>query len=433
MKRKKTPTPFASAWDERLGRSTVREFGFKGSISAEGVFSASLSCDSVLGPAVDRLLRSEDPQFFRVDATAVAALRSFDVALAGLAASSGRPEPAASSSSSRSPAVGLHYDLEQGSSSDLAQVGEGEDNIPMSDPPTPTPVPAVSSPTPLPTSDPLDDDSPGGGPCTHPEYEEDPGVFIDDCVDDEDEEPSRPPPPPPPSGGVPSGPYPLVDPRFPRPTDPTVPEDPDDVFIDDGDEEETTQEKSRDEWGTGPPAAATTSRQVVSNDAPPSRKGSDCVSASSAPSPSAPPTVNSNYNDKSGSGGKAPMRPEVATAAPIAVPGRFGRGFGRKPDLTPTAGGIHHDCRTFGCFRQAAGPTAETAAGEIHCCLMCFETDGGRHSRECDGGATLEAPRGTQRPWAPGAPRDNAGGRTDVPLHMDESDDPTGMDEVEPA
>ena len=69
-------------------------------------------------------------------------------------------------------------------------------------------------------------------------------------------------------------------------------------------------------------------------------------------------------------GGKASMRPDVATAAPIAVPGRFGRGFGRKPDLTPTAGGIHHDCRTFGCFRQAAGPTAETAVGEIHCCLM---------------------------------------------------------------
>ena len=99
---------FASAWDKRLGRSTVREFSFKGSRSAKGVFSASLSCGSGLGPAVDRLLRSEDPQGFRVDATAVAALRSFDVALAGLAASSGRPEPAASSSSRSSPAAGLH-------------------------------------------------------------------------------------------------------------------------------------------------------------------------------------------------------------------------------------------------------------------------------------------------------------------------------------
>ena len=47
------------------------------------------------------------------------------------------------------------------------------------------------------------------------------------------------------------------------------------------------------------------------------------------------------------------------------------------------------------------------------------------------GGATLEAPRGTQRPWAPGAPRDHVGVRTDVPRYMDESDDPTGMDEVD--
>ena len=55
---------FASAWDERLGRSTVRKFGFKGAMSAEGGFSASLSCDSALGPAVDSVLLSEDPQFF---------------------------------------------------------------------------------------------------------------------------------------------------------------------------------------------------------------------------------------------------------------------------------------------------------------------------------------------------------------------------------
>ena len=37
------------------------------------------------------------------------------------------------------------------------------------------------------------------------------------------------------------------------------------------------------------------------------------------------------------------------------------------------------------------------------------------------------------RPWAPGAPRDHAGRRTDMPRHMDESDDPTGMDEVDRA
>ena len=151
---------FASAWDERLGRSAVREFGFKGSMSAEGVFSASLSCDSALGPAVDSHLRSEDPQFFRVDATAVAALRSFDVALAGLAASSGRLESAGSSSGIESQAVGSHEDLEQGSYNDLAQVDEGEDDIPESAPPTPTPVPTMSTPLILPIPD---DDLPGGG------------------------------------------------------------------------------------------------------------------------------------------------------------------------------------------------------------------------------------------------------------------------------
>ena len=279
----------------------------------------------------------------------------------------------------------------------------------MSDPPTPTPVPTVSSPTPLPTSDPLDMDEPGGGPCTHPEYEFDPDVFIDDSVDDEDEEPSRPPPPPPPSGGTPSGPYPLVDPRWPTdgvptvpedPADgaPTVPEDPDDVFIDDGDEEETTQ-KSRDEWGTRPPVAATTSRQVVSTDVSLSKESSDSA-------PSAPSTVNTidHYNDKSSgeSGcGKTSLRPDAAAAVPLVVPGRFGRGFGRSPHVTPTAGGIHHDCRTFGCFRQAAGPAAATAVGVVHCCVECFESEGGRHSRDCDG--ALEAPSGTQRPWAPGA------------------------------
>ena len=111
------------------------------------------------------------------------------------------------------------------------------------------------------------------------------------------------------------------------------------------------------------------------------------------------------------------------------VPGRFGRGFGRAPDVTPTAGGTQHDCRTFGCLRQAAGPSAATAVGEVHCCVMCFETEGRRHSRECDGGAVAEAPT-HPRPWAPGAPRDNAGRRTDIPRHMDESEDPTRMDEV---
>ena len=45
-------------------RRSVSSAFFKGSMSAEGVFSALLSCDSALGPAVGSLLRSEDPQFF---------------------------------------------------------------------------------------------------------------------------------------------------------------------------------------------------------------------------------------------------------------------------------------------------------------------------------------------------------------------------------
>ena len=39
--------------------------------------------------------------------------------------------------------------------------------------------------------------------------------------------------------------------------------------------------------------------------------------------------------------------------------------------------------------------------------------------------------RGDLQLGGAGAPRDNAGRRTDVPRHMDESDDPAGMDEVD--
>ena len=119
------------------------------------------------------------------------------------------------------------------------------------------------------------------------------------------------------------------------------------------------------------------------------------------------------------------MRPDVAAAVPLAVPGQFGGGFGRAPDVAPTAGGIHHYCRTFGCFRQAPapGPGSVTAArhpeGEFHCCVMCLGTDGRQHNRDCDGGVAAEAPQ-RPLPWAPGAPRGHAGRRTDVPRHMDE-------------
>ena len=109
---------------------------------------------------------------------------------------------------------------------------------------------------------------------------------------------------------------------------------------------------------------------------------------------------------------------------------RFGRGLGRAPYVTPTAGGVQHDCLIFGCSRQA-GSTAAVASGTVvHCCVECFEANGVRHSRECD---RLATPSGAQRPWAPttvpcGVVTDPEGRRI---LHMDESDDPSGMDEVD--
>ena len=159
-----------------------------------------------------------------------------------------------------------------------------------------------------------------------------------------------------------------------------------------------------------------------------SKESSDSVS-------SVPPAAhyNDNHSDMPGgnavSCGKTPLRPDVAAAVPLAVPGRFGRGFfGRTPHVTPTAGGVHHDCRTFGCFRQAAGPGSATAArhpaSEFHCCGMCIGTDGRQRNRDCDGGVATESLQ-RPRPWAPGAPRDHAGRRADVPRHMDEPDDPT--------
>ena len=70
------------------------------------------------------------------------------------------------------PAVGSQDDLERGSYNDLAQVDEGEDDIPVPTPLIPVPAPILSLPLipPIP-----DDDLPGSGPATHPEHEEDPG------------------------------------------------------------------------------------------------------------------------------------------------------------------------------------------------------------------------------------------------------------------
>ena len=45
-----------------------------------------------------------------------------------------------------------------------------------------------------------------------------------------------------------------------------------------------------------------------------------------------------------------------------------------------------HDCRTAGCRRQAPGPFPPSVCGirELHCCVHCYDTNGTRHSRECE-------------------------------------------------
>ena len=64
-----------------------------------------------------------------------------------------------------------------------------------------------------------------------------------------------------------------------------------------------------------------------------------------------------------------------------------------------------HDCRTVGCRRQAPGPFPPAACGvrELHCCVRCYDSNGERHSRECDGSTAdlSEAPSETHRPSAP--------------------------------
>ena len=46
----------------------------------------------------------------------------------------------------------------------------------------------------------------------------------------------------------------------------------------------------------------------------------------------------------------------------------------------------YHDCRTAGCRRQAPGPFPPSVCGirELHCCVHCYDTNGTRHSRECE-------------------------------------------------
>ena len=75
---------FASACDERMGRSTVREVEFKVSSLGEAGFSVELSAEGAL-QCVDRELKQEDLVYSRSQNRAEAEYAAFDSALSGLA------------------------------------------------------------------------------------------------------------------------------------------------------------------------------------------------------------------------------------------------------------------------------------------------------------------------------------------------------------
>ena len=56
------------------------------------------------------------------------------------------------------------------------------------------------------------------------------------------------------------------------------------------------------------------------------------------------------------------------------------------PEVTGDGAMPYHDCRTAGCRRQAPGPFPPSVCGirELHCCVHCYDTNGTRHSRECE-------------------------------------------------
>ena len=56
------------------------------------------------------------------------------------------------------------------------------------------------------------------------------------------------------------------------------------------------------------------------------------------------------------------------------------------PEVTGDGAKPYHDCRTAGCRRQAPGPFPPSVCGirELHCCVHCYDTNGTRHSRECE-------------------------------------------------
>ena len=118
-------------------------------------------------------------------------------------------------------------------------------------------------------------------------------------------------------------------------------------------------------------------------------------------------------------------RPDVASSTPATgQPGAFGREFGRPPAATDGGGLWQHDCRTEGCFRPTSGPSSLIAvshpAGQFHCCVLCINTEGRMHDREC---GARSVPGGRYRGAAAASNhRDNDGRRIDIPRRMDQTD-----------
>ena len=72
-------------------------------------------------------------------------------------------------------------------------------------------------------------------------------------------------------------------------------------------------------------------------------------------------------------------------------------GDGAKPYLLSVTGDgakPYTYCRTASCRRQAPGPFPPSVCGqrELHCCLHCCDTNGRRHSRQCEAYTTDNPP-----------------------------------------
>lgn len=221
--------------------------------------------------------------------------------------------------------------------------------------------------------DPADDDDAGGGPANHPEPEEELGGYGEYETDDDCDQASTMP-----SGGrvpQPAGVYgdPAgrlggggpVQPEPPPPFDGHNGE----VFIDDGDD-------TGDEAVGGQP--------VVKDD-------DDDVFVDDGDGDDEDVFIDDGVDDEEDDVMHPPE--EVAPAGPaLEAPGQFGRGW-------PTWWVASHDCLTAGCFRLTPGPFLPAACGvaELHCCVLCYQTHGGRHSRFCEEYSTSSSgPNGNQ-------------------------------------